>query len=114
MILGDLNAQLSHGYDDKNPTKSNERRRVKEQFLDEVRQLSVSNERDAIGSAYLYVAHSGEQTTLTYHVVISEDKLDFVKERRIKCYHFLNYSDQFKIFSKSFIRGNFDHQIGNG
>lgn len=95
MILGDLNAQLSHGYDDKNLT-----RRVKEQFLDEVRQLSVSNQWDAIGPAYLYVAHSGKQTTLIYHVVISEEKLDFVKQTGITCYYFLNYSDQFKIFSK--------------
>lgn len=61
----DLNAKLSHGYDDKNPTTSNE---SKNKFLDQLRQLSVSNQRDAIGPAYLYVAHSREQTTLINHV----------------------------------------------
>lgn len=60
----------------------------------------MSNQKDAIGPAYLYVAHSREHTTLINHVAISKDKLHFIKETGIKCYHFLNYSYQFKIFSK--------------
>lgn len=31
---------------------------------------------------------------------ISKDKLHFIKDTGIKCYYFLNYSDQFKIFAK--------------
>lgn len=80
MILGDFNAYLLHGYRDKNPVKSNERGRVLEQFLDERRLMSVSSQMDAIGPGYSYVAHSGKQTSLIYHVVISEDTPDLVKE----------------------------------
>lgn len=71
MIFGDFNTHLSHGYGDKNPVISNERGRVIEQFVDERRLMSVSSQRDAIGPAYFYVAHSGEQTSQIDHVVIS-------------------------------------------
>lgn len=60
-----------------------DRGRVIEQFLDERRLMSVSSQMDAIGPDNSYVAHSGEQTSLIDHVVISEDKLDLVKETGI-------------------------------
>ena len=98
MILGDFNAHLSHGYGDKNPVNSNERGRVLEQFLDERRLMSVSSQMDTIGPDYSYVGHSGEQTSLIDHVVISEDKLDLVKETGILKDHYLNCSDHLPIF----------------
>lgn len=60
--------------------------------------MSVPSQMDAIGPDYSYVAHSGEQTSLIYHVVISEDKLDLVTETDILKDHYFNCSDHLQIF----------------
>lgn len=59
--------------------------------------MSVSSQMDAKGPDNSYVAHSGEKTSLIDHVVISEDKLDLVKETSI-LKDYLNYSDHLPIF----------------
>lgn len=72
----------------------------------------MSSQMDTIGPDYSYVGHSGEQTSLIDHVVISEDKLDLVKETGILKDHYLNCSDHLPIFLNISL-GEVPHQIGN-
>jgi hypothetical protein len=93
-----MNAHLSKTYGLKNHIKANERGQIIQEFMSERRLISVTSQGDAIGPNYSYSAHNGEQTTLIDHVLVAEDKLDFVKTTGIIEDHCLNCSDHFPIF----------------